>query len=77
MASVKFEKGSREWIMFQDYWKLCQMFWEPEDDEGYWEQLKAAAIEFRKRNGDTNAARHLAMALIHSMDEKSKKGGRQ
>jgi hypothetical protein len=37
MAAKKFLKGSEEWMMFMDFWKLCQDFWEPEDNQDYWQ----------------------------------------
>jgi hypothetical protein len=39
MASVKFDKGSEKWMMFMDFWKLCQKHWEPEDNDEYWDNL--------------------------------------
>ena len=31
MASTIFPKGSDEWMMFQDFYKICQRYWLPED----------------------------------------------
>ena len=39
MASKKFAKGSDEWMMFMDFWNLCQKFWISEDTDEYYEQL--------------------------------------
>lgn len=55
MASKKFGKGSPEWNMFQDYWKLCQEFWIPEDTDEYWEQFIDSGNNFlEKNNGKEN-----------------------
>lgn len=54
MASKKFEKGSPEWMMFQDYWKLCQKFWVPEDNERYWEQVGDGISEFFEKHKGVN-----------------------
>ncbi len=46
MAKKKFLKGSEEWILFMDYWALCQELWEPEDTETYWEDVVKKTEEF-------------------------------
>lgn len=43
MAAVKFSKGSEEWMMFTDFWQLCQKYWEVELTDKYWEDLIADA----------------------------------
>lgn len=46
MASKKFDKSTPEWQMFQDYWKICQQYAEPEQDSEYWSNLVKAADDF-------------------------------
>lgn len=74
MASVKFEKGSQEWTLFQDYWKLCQEFWETEGNDEYWQQAVKAADDFIKKYRGKNEffARKLASALMDTISEKEK-----
>lgn len=74
MACVKFEKGSREWLMFQDYWKLCQEFWIPDDNDGYWEDLVQEIDIFYEKYKDVILTEGLALKLLESLKKKSKNG---
>lgn len=69
MAGVKFEKGSREWYMFQDCWKLCQKYWIPEDNDGYWDAVVRESSEFMKKYEDVVMAREMALAFIESLEK--------
>ena len=72
MAKVKFVKGTEDWQLLVDYWYLCQTYWEPEDNDRYWEDLVNAAERFyRKYN--TSFARALAAALVGEAERKRKK----
>lgn len=72
MASKKFIKGSLEWQMFADYWGICQKFWEPEEEDEYWEALTASAGEFSEKYKDIPLARRLICALVEELDEEAK-----
>ena len=72
MASVKFEKGSHEWHMFLDYWKLCQKFWIPENNDEYWEAATGETRKFYKKYRDVDLGRQLALAFIKALDEQHK-----
>lgn len=72
MASVKFEKGSKEWLMFQDYWKLCQKFWVPEDNDEYWEMVKDTTDDFYEKYKDIALAREIAGAFVKVMEKQYK-----
>ena len=39
MGSVKLLKGSEEFEMFQDYWKMMQSVWSVENTKEYWEKV--------------------------------------
>lgn len=69
MAEQKFTKGSEEWVMFNDFWKMCQSFWMPEDNDTYWQKLHDAAQEFGKHS---RFARFLALGFISEMEQKLK-----
>lgn len=69
MAEVKFLKGSEEWQMFMDYWALCQKYWEPEDNDTYWESLTSATDDFWKKY-KTTFARELALSLVNEQERK-------
>lgn len=72
MAEVKFPKGTEEWQMFTDFWKLCQAFWIPEDTDEYWKRLHDAAKDFG--NGHGQFAMKLALAFISEAERKFKEG---
>lgn len=69
MAEQKFTKGSEEWVMFNDFWKMCQSFWMPEENDTYWQKLHDAAQEFGKHS---RFARFLALGFISEMEQKLK-----
>jgi len=70
MADVRFKEGSMEWLMFRDYWRMCQKFWIPEDNADYWDSVIREASDFYKRYGDEIFARGLALAFIETLDKK-------
>lgn len=75
MASVKFEKGSAEWQMFQDYYKICQKYWQPEQDETkaetYWLELGEDMNKFYNTYSTIPLAKRIVSAFYHSMVKKS------
>lgn len=73
MAQVKFQKDSEEWLLFQDYYKLCQKYWQPENakiNKGYWEQLVIEAGDFAEKYSNSSFARRLSLALLGYIGEK-------
>ena len=80
MASVKFQKGSKEWDMFRDYWNLCQKFWIPEDREEYWKLVLKESIEFKKKYESLPLANEIRLVLLEHLfrefrnKKKEKKG---
>lgn len=71
MAEVKFLKGSEEWQMFMDYWALCQKYWEPEDNDAYWESLINDTDAFYKKYNNA-FVRELALCLVDEAERKRK-----
>ena len=39
MASKKLQNGTEEWMMFVDFWQMCQEHWIAEDTDEYWNEL--------------------------------------
>ena len=72
MASKKFQKGSMEFEMFTEYWKLCQKHWIPEDKDKYWEALIQDITDFERKYGMTGLARKLGNALARDIEERYK-----
>ena len=67
----KCAKGSSEWMMFMDYWALCQKYWEPDDNDDYWESVvKETDVFYRKYNSEF--AKSLALTLVNELERKSR-----
>ena len=67
----KFAKGSSEWMMFMDYWTLCQKYWDPYDNDDYWELVvKETDVFYRKYNSEF--AKSLALTLVNELERKSR-----
>ena len=75
MASKKFNKGSEEWMMFMDFWNLCQKYWIVEDTDEYWEGVIRSANDFQKKYNHILLSRRLALAFVDSMEDVFKKRG--
>ena len=67
----KFAKGSSEWMMFMDFWTLCQKYWEPDDNDDYWESVvKETDVFYRKYNSEF--PKSLALTLVNELERKSR-----
>lgn len=72
MAEVKFSKGSEEWMMFMEYWNLCQKYWKIEKDDNYWDSLVKETNSFYEKYKSIKLSKRLAMALMETQEEKYK-----
>ena len=63
MAAVKFNKDSKEWQMFTDFWKICQKYWEVEITDGYWEGLVGEMRDFYNKYKDIELAKEMIMGF--------------
>ncbi len=70
MAKKKFLKGSEEWILFMDYWALCQELWETEAAESYWEDVVKKTEAFCEKHKGKFAL-SLATALSSELMRRS------
>lgn len=73
MASVKFSKGTEEWLMFMDFWNLCQKYWQVEETDEYWDNIIADASEFSEKYKSIPLAIKISVAFLESQNQKSKK----
>ena len=69
MAEQRFNKGSEEWMMFMNYWKLCQKFWIVEKKDDYWDSLKDETNEFYEKYKNITLSKYLFVALVNSLEE--------
>lgn len=72
MAAAKFNKGSEEWMMFTDFWQLCQKYWEVENADEYWERLIADTNSFCEKYKEIPLARNLGYSVIQTQEKKYK-----
>lgn len=75
MAEVKFGKGSEEWMMFTDFWKLCQKYWQVEDSDEYWDELIKDTQDFYRTYRDVLLSRFLANALTECKEKELAENG--
>lgn len=75
MAQVKFDKGSEEWMMFTEYWSLCQSVWQTEDSDEYWQEAynKCRAFGEKYKGICGEFARSLALGLLDYLGKKGAK----
>lgn len=64
----KLTKADAEFQMFSDYYKIYQDFYEPEDNDNYWQGLVRAVDEFYEKY-KTKLAKDLAIAYLDSREE--------
>lgn len=76
MAEVKFGKGSEEWMMFTEFWQLCQRYWNPESNDSYWDSLVTDVDAFYKKFSKIELSKELALSFIRSQEIKFEKGER-
>lgn len=76
MAEVKFGKGSEEWMMFTEFWQLCQKYWNPESNDRYWDGLVTDVDAFYKKFSKIELSKELALSFIRSQEIKFEKGER-
>lgn len=73
MRGTKFSKDSVEFKMLNDFWKLLQEFYYPDESDEYWEDFVKAQGEFRnKYNNDLGII--LSNSLVYYLENKKKKG---
>lgn len=71
MGSVKLLKGSEEFEMFQDYWKMMQSVWSVENTKEYWEKAVEDIDRFYRKY-QTEFSKELALALANELERKAK-----
>lgn len=72
MASKKISSGSEEFEMFKSFWRLYQMYYEPEDNEEYWERCMNDISKFYQDFSEFPIAIEMAMGLICCFEKKAK-----
>lgn len=71
MAGKKFAAGTEEYLLYKDYYNLCQMLWISESSDEYWEYVEKKINEFLKKH-NTEFARSIALDLLVELERKYK-----
>lgn len=69
MAGKRITKGSEEWMMFTDFWQLCQKHWKVELTDEYWEKLINDANTFYEKYKEIPLARRMINAFLNTQEE--------
>ena len=75
MGSVKFEKGSKEFQFFAEFWAMVQKYYIPEKNDEYWDSLDNDANNLANKYDD-KLFDTLIIAFINSMAKKLEEGKR-
>ena len=70
MGSVKLLKGSEEFEMFQDYWKMMQSVWSVENTKEYWEKVVEDTDRFYRKY-QTEFSKELATGTCKRIGKES------
>ena len=71
MSEIKLQKGTEEFEMFRDYWKMLEENWGVEDSEAYWNKVIEDTDAFYRKY-ETEFSKELALALINELERKAK-----
>lgn len=71
MGRVRLLKGSEEFEMFQDFWKLLQDHWEVEKTDEYWQKVIAESDSFYRKY-QTELSKDLVLAFVNELERKMK-----
>lgn len=69
MSEKRITKGSEEWMMFTDFWQLCQKHWKVELTDEYWEKLIDDANTFYEKYKEIPLARRMINAFLNTQEE--------
>lgn len=71
MGTVKLQKGTEEFEMFRDYWKMLEENWGVEDSEVYWNKVIEDTDAFYRKY-KTEFSKELALALTAELERRAK-----
>lgn len=67
------KKTDEEFAILQEFWKILQDFYEPENTDEYWDKLIAATIKFERNHPDNLLCMQLILMVLNYLEQKSKK----
>lgn len=67
------ERGTEEFELFGDYFKICKKYWQVESTDEYWENLIDDCNEFCEKYKDYALAREIARGFCNAQEKELKK----
>ena len=75
----KLDKTTKEFAMMQEFWRIWQDYYIPEDNDEYWKKLVEEADAFTRKYNETlelslqgGTASHLMMAVLTDIEKRFK-----
>lgn len=66
------ERGTEEFELFGEYFKLCKKYWDVKDTDEYWKELVQAVKDFPKKYNNDDFAVALAIAFVNTQSKRHK-----
>ena len=66
------ERGTEEFELFGDYFKICKKYWQVESTDEYWENLIDDCNEFCEKYKDYKLAREIARGFCNAQEKNFK-----
>lgn len=67
------EKGTEEFEMFGDFFKICKKYWNLNDTESYWSGLEKEVEEFCQKYSGDIFSQKLIFSFVESQEIKRRK----
>lgn len=67
------KKTDEEFAILQEFWKILQDFYEPEDTDEYWNRLLDTTIKFERDHPDNLLCMQLILLILNYLEKKFKK----
>lgn len=67
------KKTDEEFSILQEFWKILQDFYEPEDSDEYWNKLLDTTIKFEREHPDNLLCMQLILLILNYLEKKMKK----
>lgn len=67
------KKADEEFAIFQEFWKILQDFYDPEDTDEYWNKLLDTTIKFERDHPNNLLCEQLILLILNYLEKKFKK----
>lgn len=66
------KKSDEEFAILQEFWRILQDFYEPEDTDEYWNKLLDTTIKFEREHPDNLLCMQLILLILNYLEKKFK-----